>query len=222
MALPPKFAGHKLLFAPPSSSSSSSFSPSSVPPTTHTLELYLDYCCPFSGKLFRALRTVVTPLVQANPAWAANLAVVFRQQVQPWHPSSTLLHEAALAVLRLDPAKFWDFSAALFDAQKSFFDVNVVNETRNATYKRLAAIAGGLGVDEHKVYELLAIPEKAESEDRLNVGNGVTNDLKLVTKMNRLIGVHVTPTGVSDGVVQDIGSSWGEDEWKEWLTKNVV
>lgn len=217
MALPPKLAGHKLLFAPPPTVQSA------VPHTTHTLELYLDYCCPFSAKLFRALRTVVTPLVHANPSWSGNLAVVFRQQVQPWHPSSTLLHEAALAILQLAPAAFWDFSAALFDAQKSFFDINVVGETRNDTYKRLAKIAAAaVGVDEAEVYKRLAIPDKAESEDALNVGNAVTNDLKLVTKMNRLIGVHVTPTGVFDGVVQDIGSSWGETEWKEWLTKNVV
>ncbi|KAJ6784246.1 hypothetical protein PWT90_09573 [Aphanocladium album] len=204
MALPPKFAGHKLLFAPPP------IEPSSVPHATHTLELYLDYTCPFSAKLFRALQTVVMPLVQANPAWSKNLAVIFRQQVQPWHPSSTLTHEAGLAVLQLQPAKFWEFSAALFDAQKTFFDINVVNETRNETYKRLAKIAGGVGVDEAQVYKLLAIPDKAESQDALNVGNAVTNDLKVVTKMNRLIGVHVTPTGVFDGVVQDIGSSWGE------------
>ncbi|OAA62266.1 Thioredoxin-like protein [Cordyceps fumosorosea ARSEF 2679] len=217
MALPPKFAAHKLLFAPPPDTSSSV-----VPPATHTLELYLDYCCPFSAKLFRTLRTVVDPLVRADPAWSRSFAVIFRQQVQPWHPSSTLLHEAALAVLRLAPERFWEFSAALFDAQKSFFDINVVNETRNNTYRRLAKLAGGVGVDDAKVYELLAIPETAESDDRLNVGNEVTNDLKVVTKMNRLIGVHVTPTGVFDGVLQDISSGWGEKEWKEWLTKNVV
>ncbi|TQV96458.1 Thioredoxin-like protein [Cordyceps javanica] len=219
MALPPKFAGHKLLFAPPPVEPSSS-----VPHTTHTLELYLDYCCPFSAKLFRALRDVVTPLVEADPSRARGLAVVFRQQVQPWHPSSTLMHEAALAVLRLAPDRFWDFSAALFAAQRSFFDVSVVAETRNDTYRRLAAIAGSasVGLDPAAVYELLAIPDRAESDDALNVGNAVTNDLKLVTKMNRLVGVHVTPTGVFDGVVQDIGSAWGEEEWKEWLTKNVV
>lgn len=216
MALPPKFAGQKLLFAAPP------IEPTSVPHTTHTLELYLDYCCPFSAKLFRALQATVTPLVQANPQWSRSLAVIFRQQVQPWHPSSTLMHEAALAVLQLSPDRFWVFSGLLFDDQKSFFDINIVNEKRNDSYRRLAKIAAKAGVDEEQVYKLLAIPEKAESPDALNVGNGVTNDLKLVTKMNRLIGVHVTPTGVFDGVVHDIGSSWGESEWKEWLTKNVV
>lgn len=216
MALPPKFAGHKLNFAPPPTTASD------VPHVTHTLELYLDYACPFSAKIFKNINDVVTPLVKQNPQWANGLSVIFRQQVQPWHPSSTLLHETALAVLRLAPEKFWQFSALLFAEQKGFFDVNVVNETRNNTYRRLAKIAAQVGLKEDEVYKLLEISDKPTDDGSLNIGNRVTNDLKLVTKMNRLIGVHVTPTGVFDGVVQDIGSAWGEAEWKEWLTKNVV
>lgn len=215
MALPPKFAGHKLTFGSPSSSSS-------VPPTTHTLELYLDYCCPFSAKLFTTLTTTAIPSIKAHPDWASNLAIIFRQQVQPWHPSSTLMHEAGLAVLRLAPDKFWAFSQELFDAQKGFFDVNVVNETRNVTYRRLAQVAAKAGVDEEEVYRLLEIPDKPGEDGALNAGNQVTNDLKVVTKMNRLVGVHVTPTGVFDGVVQDLSSGWTGDQWDEWLEKNVV
>lgn len=217
MALPPKFAGHALRLATPAAPADSS-----IPPATHTLELYIDYVCPFSAKIFNTLTSTVVPLVRANPAWASNLTVILRQQVQPWHPSSTLVHEAALAVLRLAPGKFWDFSTRLFAEQKAYFDVNVVNETRNNTYRRLAALAGEVGVDADEVYRLLAIPEKAGEDGSLNSGNGVTADLKVVTKMNRLIGVHVTPTVVYDGVVQDISSSWGGDQWSEWLQKNVV
>ncbi|ODA79494.1 hypothetical protein RJ55_05087 [Drechmeria coniospora] len=218
MAVPPKFAAHKLEFASPTTAASSS----SVPHTTHTLELYLDYCCPFSAKMFGTLTTAVFPLVQAKPSWAASLSVVFRQQVQPWHPSSTLMHEAALAVLRLEPSKFWEFSSLLFDEQKVFFDVNVVKEARNETYKRLASIAAKVGLDESKVCKMLEISDHPGPDGSLNVGNEVTNDLKLLTKMNRLIGVHVTPTVVFDGVVCDISSSWTVDQWKEWLTKNVI
>ncbi len=40
-------------------------------------------------------------------------------QVQPWHPQSTLTHEAGLAVAReAGPAAFWDFSDAMFDQQE--------------------------------------------------------------------------------------------------------
>ena len=68
------------------------------------------------------------------------------------------MHEAGLAVLRLAPDKFWAFSSQLFEEQKDFFDANVVGETRNATYKRLAKIAGKVGVDEAQVYRLLRFP----------------------------------------------------------------
>lgn len=132
------------------------------------------------------------------------------------------MHEAGLAVLRLAPDKFWAFSQELFDAQKGFFDVNVVNETRNVTYRRLAQVAAKAGVDEEEVYRLLEIPDKPGEDGALNAGNQVTNDLKVVTKMNRLVGVHVTPTGVFDGVVQDLSSGWTGDQWDEWLEKNVV
>ncbi|KAF4985560.1 hypothetical protein FDECE_16479 [Fusarium decemcellulare] len=217
MALPPKFAGQKLQFASPPSSSASG-----VAHTTHMLEFYLDYCCPFSAKIFRTLRSAVIPAIEANPAWAKSLSFIFRQQIQPWHPSSTLMHEAALAVLRIAPERFWDFSAVLFDDQAQFFDVAVVNETRNATYRRLAKVADKAGVDEEQVYRLLVIPEKPGEDGALNAGNQVTNDVKLITKMNRLIGVHVTPTAVYDGVVQDVSSGWTKEQWIEWLEKNVV
>lgn len=217
MAVPPKFAAHKLDFAAPPQATSSG-----VPHTTHTLEIYLDYCCPFSAKIFRSLNNIVFPKVRANDAWAKGLSVVFRQQIQPWHPSSTLMHEAAMAVVKIAPEKFWEFSGVLFEEQAQYFDVSVVNELRNDTYKRLAKVAGKAGVDEKKVYEMLQISDKPGEDGSLNIGNGVTNDLKVITKMNRLIGVHVTPTVVYDGVVQDVSSGWNADQWEEWLTKNVV
>jgi hypothetical protein len=42
-------------------------------------------------------------------------------------------------------------------------------------------------------------------------------------KANRLVGVHVTPTVVFDGVVRgEISSSWTREQWEEWLGENVV
>lgn len=93
------------------------------------------------------------------------------------------MHEAGVAVLKTDPSKFWQFSAELFAQQDKYFDVNVVNETRNATYARLAKLAADVGVDEGKVYKLLEISDKAASDGSLNTGNGVTNDLKLLVKV---------------------------------------
>ncbi|KAJ5092230.1 hypothetical protein NUU61_007100 [Penicillium alfredii] len=136
-----------------------------------------------------------------------RLQVIFRQHIQPWHPSSTLTHEAGAAVLRVTPEKFWDFSAALFKRQTEFFDVSVVNETRNKTYERLAKIAGEVGVDQKKVLDLLIISETPRDDGQLNSGNQVTNDIKWMVK------------GVEE---RGISSSFTAAQWEEWLAKNVV
>lgn len=175
-------------------------------------------------ELFNTFVTSVAPKIRADPKLANRLQVIFRQQVQPWHPSSTLVHEAALAVQRLNPSKFWEFSSALFSNQKDYFDVSVVNKTRNATYKRLAKLAAdSAGVSADEVYELLAISDKPGSDGSLNIGNGVTNDLKVIIKAARLVGVHVSPTVLFDGIVNnDISSGWTTEQWLEWLGKNVA
>lgn len=143
----------------------------------------LDYVCPFSAKMFKTLYTSVLPsLAQKYPS---KVQFIFRQQIQPWHPSSTLVHEAGAAVLQLAPDKFWQFSSNLFDKQAEFFDVNVVNEKRNDTYGRLAAIAASVGIDEANFLDLVKVSDKPGEGGSLNVGNKVTNDLKLMVKVGQ-------------------------------------
>lgn len=68
MALAPKFAGQK-------------FTASSTSETLHTVELFLDYVCPYSAKMFNTVYDSVFPAVKEK-----NLKVqfLFRQQIQPW------------------------------------------------------------------------------------------------------------------------------------------
>jgi hypothetical protein len=99
------------------------------------------------------------------------------------------VHEAALAILRLHPAQFWDFSHSLFKRQTEYFDVAVVQETRNQTYARLAALAeqgawGGGIASRDRVYELLEIADKPGPNGEMNAGNKVTDDLKQVIKVS--------------------------------------
>jgi hypothetical protein len=122
------------------------------------------------------------PLVKTH--YASKLQLIFRQQIQPWHPSSTLVHEAGAAVLRVAPDRFWAFSERLFERQTEFFDVSVVNETRNQTYERLAKVAGEVGVDAGRVRELLVVSDKPGEGGDLNVGNGVTDDVKFMVKVS--------------------------------------
>lgn len=210
MALPPKFSGQLLASA-------------SHTEAKHTIELYLDYVCPFSAKIFKTFYKEVVPLIEkkyTNP----GVRVIFRQQIQPWHPSSTLVHEAGAAVLKTSPKSFWTFSEKLFQQQNDYFDVNVVNETRNNTYHRLAKLAGSIdGIEEKTVLDLLLVSDKPAEDGSLNIGNQVTNDVKFMVKANRLTGVHVTPTVLFNGVEErSISSGWTVEQWEEWLQKNAT
>ncbi|KAE8156316.1 thioredoxin-like protein [Aspergillus tamarii] len=208
MALPPKFAGHRLRAGTDQH-------------PQHTLELYLDYACPFSAKMFDTFYSSVKSTLASQ--YRGKLQVIFRQHIQPWHPSSTLMHEAGAAVLRVAPEKFWEFSAALFKQQKDFFDVSVVNETRNRTYERLAEVAGRVGVEEREVLKLLTVSNKASDNGELNTGNDVTEDIKKMVKADRAVGVHVSPTVYFNGIEEPgISSSFTATQWGQWLAKNVI
>ncbi|CAK7563283.1 MAG: hypothetical protein SEPTF4163_001147 [Sporothrix epigloea] len=228
MALAPKFAAHRLVFGDVSAAAASAA-------PLHTVEMFLDYVCPFSAKLFNTVYTGVAPVLSSgsSPSSASlgsRVQFIFRHQVQPWHPSSTLVHETGLAVQRAaaaagNPALFWDFSAALFGDQKAYMDVNVVNEGRNATYRRLATLAGSVSpkLDAAAIYKELEVATAPDAEGSVNIGNAVTNDLKLVIKAGRLVGVHVSPTVLFDGLVNnEISSSWTAEQWLEWLEKNAI
>ncbi|KAI9842368.1 MAG: hypothetical protein M1837_007288 [Sclerophora amabilis] len=207
MALAPKFAGQKFAFA-------------NSAQAVDTLELYLDYVCPFSKKMFHTLYHDVFPIVEKK--YGPKVQFIFRQHIQPWHPSSTLTHEAGVAVLKIQPEKFYAFSAALYDKQTEFFDVNIVNEPRNKSYERLAKLAAGVGIDEKELLKYLWVDDKPAADGSLNIGNGVTNELKLLVKANRLTGVHVTPTVLFNGIVETgISSGMTKDQWEEWLEKNI-
>lgn len=58
----------------------------------------MDYVCPFSAKIALAIDSVLKPLFAPGGKYDGKVKVIFRNQVQPWHASSTFVHEAGLAV----------------------------------------------------------------------------------------------------------------------------
>ncbi|CEP10277.1 hypothetical protein [Parasitella parasitica] len=200
MALAPQFAGHRL---------GSACAP-------HTIEFYLDYVCPFSAKIYKKLRKDVWPYVER--AYPDKFQFVFRQQIQPWHASSTIVHEAAIAVEKIDSKKFFEFSDALFAKQQDYFDEALENKTRRQTAESLAKLAGAVGVPAVKVLELIC----NGTDEPKNHGNKVTNDLKLCIKIGRQNGIHVSPTVLIDGIRDDsVSSGWEINQWQEYLASKL-
>jgi len=87
----------------------------------HLPQLLVDYVCPFrlslslqalastdlfllviSGKLSVTVDKFVKPLVDVGGKYEGKVKIIFRNQVQPWHGSSTFTHEAGLAVSALE------------------------------------------------------------------------------------------------------------------------
>lgn len=182
----------------------------------NVLEIYIDFVCPFSAKQVKGVREHLVPLIEGQ--LKNDLAVILRCTPQPWHASSTFTHEVFLAIVKADPSKAWPFAYALMEKQVDFFDMNVAEETPNATRARLAKLAkDSVGVDEKKVLGYISLLGTSP-----NSGTKVTDDLKLQVKLGRQNGIHVTPTCVLNGLVDSaISSSYGAAEWKKWLDEKI-
>jgi hypothetical protein len=85
-----------------------------------------------------------------------------------------MTHEAALAVERVDPTKFWAYSMVLFANQTRFYDSSTATETRLDMYKRLAKLAEEVELRSEDVLKYLNFePVAVGSAEGHNIGNAV-------------------------------------------------
>ncbi|KAH3902538.1 DsbA family protein SCDLUD_000117 [Saccharomycodes ludwigii] len=160
----------------------------------NTIELYLDYACLFSAKIFdRWFNNLEdNPVVQNNP----NLQFKFVHVIQPWHPFSTLIHEVAIIVAIYKPDQFWKYSKQLFkDYSKFWRDSMIVNKSFSQLYEELAnhAFEHVEGLDKDFILSKLVI---SKGKDGI-----VEKQVKYFTRYHRQNGVHVTPTVAVNGVI---------------------
>ncbi|KAL0951273.1 hypothetical protein HGRIS_007987 [Hohenbuehelia grisea] len=186
----------------------------------HTLDIFLDYVCPFSAKLAKnGIESVLKPLLGQGGKYEGKVKVIVRNQVQPWHASSTFTHESAFAVLRVAPEKFWPYSLALFQHQEEYFDIPSSTLTPLQIREKLAALAAQV-IPPEKVEEFKELLKLKSSP---NGGVAVTDDLKYTIKFSRQNSIHVSPTVLWDGIVaNEVSSSWGEKEWNDFLKAKVL
>jgi hypothetical protein len=182
--------------------------------------MFLDYVCPFSGKLSVTVDKFVKPLVDVGGKYEGKVKIIFRNHVQPWHGSSTFTHEAGLAVARVAPEKFWPFSLLLLQRQGEFYDIPTSNLSPVQIRGKLALLFAETGVSGDKVE---AFKELLKLKGTPNGGVSVTDELKYTIKFSRQNGVHVSPSVLWDGIlVNEVSSSWGEAEWTQFFAQKVA
>jgi len=186
----------------------------------HTIDVFWDYVCPFSAKMAQNI-TPVLALFRKGGQYYGKVKVIVRLQVQPWHGSSTFTHEAALAVARVAPDKFWAFTLALFERQTEFFDIPSSTLSPVQIRAKLAEVAETvIGEDKEKI---AAFKDLLVLKSTPNGGVAVTDELKYTIKFSRQNGIHVSPTVLWDGLVaNEVSSSWEEKDWSDFLKAKVT
>lgn len=201
MSIPPKFASLVKVAAP---------SPETllINLPINTVDLYIDFVCPFARKLFLKFEGEFIPLIAEK--FPGQFRFVLRPVVQPWHALALAsTSEAFLAVNQVAPKEAWNFAKVLYEHQRNFFDTAIVDLSRNEVYKKLAAFAveeleltKKYGITEDDIYKRLHIRHKRDDEEvHQNIDSGVTLDLKYFIRQHRAMSVNATPTIAINGVI---------------------
>ncbi|KAL6951457.1 hypothetical protein ACO0OE_000693 [Hanseniaspora uvarum] len=157
----------------------------------NTVELYLDYACPFCLKIFS--RWTEGGLFEDKFLSQHNIQIRFNNVPQPWHLRSIPIHNVGLAVARYQPESFWDYSLQLFKDAKETWDDNLNGSTPEEFNKILATHANKYtGINQDLV--LAYLNDKDEGKARIP-------DLKYFVRYHRTVGVHVTPTVAINGII---------------------
>ena len=101
------------------------------------LDVYVDFCCPFSAIVYNRLVDDVIPAFAKRSEEA--LQVVFYQVPQPWHPQGTMMHEAVIGAAELS-GNYAAAYAAMFANREKFVDIETFDKTRSEIYKELAEV----------------------------------------------------------------------------------
>ena len=179
----------------------------------NTLELYLDYGCPFCLLIFDKWKQ--GGFFNEDLLTKHKLQIKFVNVPQPAILRSTPLHNVSLAVARYKPTEFWEYSLQLFKDAKETWNNNFNGNSPDEFNKILAIHANKYtGIEIQLAYDYLS--DKDEGKNR-------TSDLKYFIRYSRTIGVIYTPTVAINGiVVNDISSETSLEKVVEIIKQNTL
>jgi protein-disulfide isomerase len=173
-------------------------------PNASTVEIFLDFNCPFSAKMFIKLQDEILPLLKEKKV-EDKFNLIFINVVQPWHGvQSSILHDVSFAVSKVRPDLFWKFSRILFDNISKFYDNMIFNKTRNEITNEIIdlfkAIENVKIDDVEKIKDLMIVQGFNDLANPNNNGNKLAPDSKYFARYQRTLGIHVTPSIVLNGI----------------------
>ena len=181
-----------------------------------TLSFWIDYACPFSAKMFKRMHEEVMPHYKGK-----NVRFEFYHQIQPWHVSSAIMHETAIAVAEVcGEDVFWQFSKEIFEKRESFTDIYTFDVTRHDMTEDILKQCL-LGQDEETFEKVRKYARLNKETKDKNGGTLVTQKLKFHVKLGRQLGIHVSPTCCLNGLIWDTSSGWTLEEWTAFLDPHV-
>ena len=154
----------------------------------------------------------VIPWLQKEHPGLVDITMYFVPQ--PWHPQSGTLAEGALAVQLADPSATVKFIMAIFEHRDEFNDDAVFDVSRVGVYERMAPHAEAAGVSKEDF--LAGLKQNAPGQG----GVPVTKQLKFYVKHHRTAGVHVTPSVLVNGILDNgISSGWTLEQWQQHVAE---
>lgn len=188
----------------------------------HVINLYLDYNCPFSARMFLKFKSAVIPEMEKK--YPGKFQFVFMNVIQPWHPNSIYMHEFSLSVAKLirendkgGSELFWSVSESLFKNIKKFYDNANSDVGRNEVYEQLYDVVSQdveIPFSKQDILDNIVIKQVGTDNEELldNSGNALAVDVKYFTRYQRTVGVHVTPTVSVDGITDGAFESGADPE----------
>jgi hypothetical protein len=191
-------------------------------PLIPQIEVFIDYTCPFSAKLFNTLSKLKAD--DQSQKLCEKVNFVYHCLPQPWHPQGIVIAETVLALVKVQGSScFTSASSSLFDPkiQPLFWDDEVGDLSRSGIQDLVLKHTIGEGEGESSIRQQV-LSSLAILPNSGNGGNEITTTLKQVVKYHRLRGIHVTPTVVINGIeAPDVGSGWSVEEWRNKLEEVV-
>ncbi|KAG0681071.1 hypothetical protein C6P40_003372 [Pichia californica] len=190
-------------------------------PFANNIEIFLDFNCPFSAKLFIKIQDEILPLLK-NKNLNNKYNIIFINVIQPWHGiQSSILHDVSFAICKISPENFLNISRIFFENIKKFYDSEINNKSRSELTNEIINLAINNDKCEFTSNEISEIKnlleiKKSDDGEPSNNGNGVSKDNKYFTRYHRTLGIHITPSVVINGIFNsEIGSSTNAEKFIE-------